>query len=176
MLAPRCVASLPPVQGPWRRGCWRQPCAETMARPTVCRSSTAGWLTLMPSLRLRSSRGWAGFNCDSLRRLTFHVGDTQITHGTWCVGLGLGLGTCRWRFVVGILRKPMLTRVPSQPGAGETEDRQRELFYSPGGSEIKLWRTRAPPSPSHKTADPELSTSRSAARQGSRPRRPINPL
>ena len=198
MLAHLCVGSLPPLQGARWHGCWRQPCAGTMARRPVCRS-TAGWFTLMPSLRPRSSgRGWAGFSCDSLRPLTVHDVDKQFTHGTWHVGLGWGLGTCKWRVAVWTLRTLMLTRVPSQPGAGETEHRQRGLFYRPGSPEIKLWRTRAPPSQRHKTADPvpscrsldrplarsavpdgrsipELSTSRSAARQVSRPRQPAHP-
>ena len=126
MLAPRCVTSLPPVQGPWWRGCWRQPCAGTMARRPVCRS-TAGWLTLMPSLRPRSSdRGWAGFSCGSLRPLTFHDVDKQSTQGTWRVVWvwawgradgGLQLGHCEPRCWHECLFNP----VPARPITGKED-------------------------------------------------------
>ena len=51
--------------------------------------------------------------------------------------LGLGLGTCKWRVAIGTMQTLTLTRVSSQPGAGETEHRQRGLFERPGGPETK---------------------------------------
>ena len=99
-----------------------------------------GWILLWLIASANLSRCWQ----------TNHAWDMAC-------GLGLGLGTCRWSFAIGTVRTPMLTQVPFQRGAGETEHRQREVFYKSGGPEIKLWRTRAPPSLSHKTADPFLS-------------------
>ena len=99
--------------------------------------------------------------------------------------LGLGLGTCKWRVAIGTMRTLTLTRVSSQPGAGETEHRQRGLFDRPGSPEKKT----ADPVPSCRSLDrplarsaepddrssPELSISRSAARQVSRARQPNHP-
>ena len=72
-------------------------------------------------------------------------------------GWGLGLGTREMSFAAGALRTPMSTwmfptLVPARPNIGE-----KGSITGPEVHGTSLWRTWAPPNPSHKMADPSLN-------------------
>ena len=79
--------------------------------------------------------------------------NSRMGHDVW---FGFGLGdvqneVCSWDTA-----NPNVDTSAFQPGAGKTEHRREGFDYRPGGPEINFWRTRAPPSPRHKMADPSL--------------------